>query len=158
MGKTVSMNFASVLVTITPAVTSFPSIVFAADVFLNEEEFLSEPTPDKDRAKYFASNDGATGQYIDIFARSGKRDISLIDGDEADKLAHMAMANPQPMFDMTFRYQRNDQDATEVRESFHKNCKIYNHPDRVMSNDIILKKFTFHYGDLQFLGPDGNPV
>lgn len=152
------MNFATIIATFTPTVPGFKAVSFKADVFFNEEEFLSEPQPARPRARQFMSNDGQTAQYIDNFAINGKRDISIIDGEEADALIHMANSNPQPPWNMSFRYQRNDQDSAEVREHFHQYCKFDGHPARVMSNDIVIVKFTFMYSILSILGPDGNPV
>lgn len=152
------MNLASVIAAFTPAVSSFKAVTFRSDVFFNEEEFLSEPQPLKERTRPFMSNDGNTVQYLDLFAINGKRDISIIDGEEADALIGYCMSNPQPMFNLSFRYQRNDQDATQVREQFHRDCKFLNHPVRVMSNDIVLVKFTFHYAKLSVLDANGNPV
>lgn len=153
-----SMDFASVIVTCTPKSPGLAPIVFKASSFFNEEEFLSEPQPDRDRARPFMSNDGRTGQYIDNFAKAGKRDLTIFDGPEADKLQGWAYLNPQPLFDLSFRYQRNSQDESEVRTHFHTDCKILNHPARAMSNDIAVKKFNFHYMQLAILDEAGNPV
>jgi hypothetical protein len=152
------MNFATVIAAFTPKVSGFNPITFKSAVFFNEEEFLSEPQPDKERTRYFASNDGNAGQYIDIFAVAGTRDLTLLDGPEADQLIKWAFSNPQPTFDLAFRYQRNDQTAAEVRTQFHANCKIMNHPVRALSNDIAVVRFTFHYGKYSLLGPTGQPV
>lgn len=153
-----SMNFATVIATFTPKVPGFNPIVFKANVFFNEEEFLSEPQPDRERAKLFMSNDGNAGQYIDIFAISGKRDIVIFDGPEADQLQKWAYANPQPSFDLSFTYQRNDQLATEVRTHLHTNCKFMNHPARAMSNDVTVVRFTFQYAKLSILNSAGQSV
>lgn len=152
------MNFATVIASFTPTVPGFHPITFKADTFFNEEEFLSEPQPARPRARQFMSNDGQTAQYIDNFAINGKRDITLIDGPEVDNLIHFAFSNPQPPFNFSFRYQRNDQDTAQIREHFHTYCKFENHPARVMSNDIVVVKFTLMYAKVQILGPDGNPV
>lgn len=153
-----NMNFATVIATFTPTVAGFNPVVFKAKVFFNEEEFLTEPQADKERARLFMSNDGDAGQYIDIFAIAGKRDITIFDGPESDQLQGWAYANPQPSFDFSFVYQRNDQDATEVRTHFHKNCKFMNHPARAMSNDVAVLRFTFQYAKLQILDASGSPV
>lgn len=158
MGTVTSMNFASVIATFTPHASGFSPVVFTADVFFSEEEFLSEPQPDRDRARLFMSNDGNAGQYIDIFAVSGKRDITIIDGDAADQLTHWAYHNPQPMFDLDFLYQRNDQLASEIRTQRHESCKFMNHPGRALSNDIVVVKFSFKYAKLQLLNYNGSPV
>lgn len=153
-----SMNFATVTVTMTPTTAGLAPITFSADTFFNEEEILGEAQPTKDRARPFMSNDGTTGQYIDIFAVSGKRDLTIFDGPEADKLQGWALRNPQPMFDLAFTYQRNDQDSSEVRTYLHQDCKFMNHPARVISNDIATVKFNFHYMNLSILNAAGNPV
>lgn len=152
------MDFASVLAIFTPKVGGFSPIVFKADVFFNEEEFLGEPQPDKDRARLFMGNDGETGQYIDLFAKSGKRDITIFDGAESDALQNWAYKNPQPLFDLAFTYTRNDQDASQVRTHFHTDCKTMNQPARAMSNDIAVVKFTFKYVKIAILNAAGNPV
>ncbi len=153
-----SMNFATIIMTLTPHDTNYSPLVLKSDTLFNEEEFLGEPQPDKDRTRWFASNDGVTGQYLDIFAIAGKRDLTIIDGSFADLLQNYAYANPQPMFDFDFRYQRNDQDNSQIRTHSHKDCKFTNHPARVMSNDIVVTKFTLHYGTIKILDVDGNPV
>lgn len=153
-----SMNFATVIVAFTPKASGFQPITFKAEVFFNEEEFLGEAQPDKDRARLFMGNDGNNGQYIDIFAKAGKRDLTIFDGPAADKLQRWAFSNPQPAFDFSFVYQRNDQDAASVRTHFHKNCKILNHPTRVMSNDIAVVRFNIQYAGLEILNAVGQPV
>lgn len=158
MGKQTSMNFASVIATFTPNATGFSPVVFKSDTFFNEEEFLGEPQPDRERARLFMSNDGNAGQYLDIFAISGKRDITIFDGIQADLLQHWAFNNPQPMFDLSFSYQRNDQTAAEIRTHIHYGCKFMNHPARAMSNDIVVVKFTFKYAKFEILGPTGSKI
>lgn len=155
---TTSMDFASVIATFTPKAEGLSPIVFKADVFFNEEEFLSEPQPDKDRARLFMSNDGSAGQYIDLFAIAGKRDIKIFDGDAADKLNGWAFANPQPVFDLAFLYRRNSASDSEARINMHLDCKFINHPARAMSNDIATIKFSFKYARLQILNGSGEPV
>jgi len=152
------MNFASVTAVFTPKNSALAPITIQASGFFNEDEILGEPQPDKDRAKYFASNDGVTGQYIDIFAIAGKRDLTLFDGPESDKLQGWAYANPQPLFDCAVTYQRNDQDASQRRTHLHTDCKFFNHPARVMSNDIATLKFSLHYGTLKIVDGAGNAV
>lgn len=152
------MNFATVVAIFTPKTAGLAPVTFKADVFFNEEEFLSEPQPDKDRARLFMSNDGNVGQYIDIFAIAGKRDLTIFDGVAADKLMGWAYTNPQPMFDLAFTYTRNDQDASQVRTHLHTDCKFINHPARAMSNDIAVQKFTFKYAKITPLDQSGNPV
>ena len=153
-----SMNFATAIAVITPKVPGFPPLAIQADTFFNEEEFLSEPQPTKDRARPFMANDGNTIQYIDIFAIAGKRDITLLDGPLTDQFISMAMNNPQPLFDFNFTYQRNDQDDSEIRAQNHIDCKVMNHPIRALSNDIAVVKFTLHYAKIQLLNATGNPV
>ena len=153
-----SMNFATAIAIITPKVATFPPLAIQSDTFFNEEEFLSEPQPSKDRARQFMANDGNTAQYIDIFAIAGKRDVTLLDGPLTDQFVRMAMNNPQPMFDFNFTYERNDQDASQVRAQFHSDCKVVNHPIRALSNDIAVIKFTIVYAKLQLLDASGNPV
>lgn len=153
-----SMNFASVIMTFIPKPTTFSPVIFKASVFFNEEELLSEAQPDKERARLFMSSDGQTGQYIDNFAISGKRDLSMFEGIESDLLTKWAFNNPQPMFDFSFVYQRNDQDAADIRTHYHKDCKFMNHPVRVVSNEITVVKFTFKYAKLQLLNATGQPV
>lgn len=153
-----SMSFATVLAVFTPKTAGLAPITYKADVFLNEEECLSEPQPDAERARYFAANDGNNGQYIDKYAIAGKRDLSLFDSPEADKLVKWALTNPQPMFDLAFTYKRNDQDESEVRTQMHENCKILNHPVRAVSNDVATLKFSLHYGKLSVLDASGAPV
>src|SRR4029079_3115741 len=135
---------------------SIAPITYVSSEFFNEEEWLSEPQPDKETSRQFASNDGNTVQYIDNYATTGKRDITIIDGPEADLLMHWAYLRPRPMFALAVTFQRNDQDAAEVRTYFHKDCKIVNHPARVLSNDIVVIKFTIKYGNIQLLGPSGS--
>lgn len=153
-----SMSFATLIVILTPKSAGFSPITYKADVFLNEEECLSEPQPDRERARYFAANDGNQGQYIDTYATAGKRDLSLFDGPDADKLVKWTLSNPQPLFDAAVIYKRNDQDDTQVRTQMHENCKIFNHPVRAVSNDVATLKFTLHYGKLSVLDATGNPV
>lgn len=153
-----SMNFGTAIVSITPKVAGFPPIIFQADTFFNEEEFLSEPQPSRERARQFMSNDGLTVQYIDTFAKAGKRDITIFDGPQADLLVSMANSNPQPLFDLNFTYQRNDQLASEIRAQMHYDCKILNHPIRALSNDIAVIKFSIAYGRIELLDATGNPV
>lgn len=158
MGTVTSMNFATVVAVISPKNSEFPPVTFKADGFFHEEEFLSEPQPDKDRARLFMSNDGNAGEYIDNFAISGKRDITIFDGAAADALQKMAFSNPQPIFDLSFTYSRNDQDAAEIRTHLHTDCKFMNHPARAMSNDIATVKFSFKYAKLSLTDIAGNPV
>jgi len=153
-----SMNYASVVAVFTPKSSAFSPIVYKADVLLNEEEFLGEPQPDRDRARQFMSNDGETSQYIDIFAISGKRDFSIIDSPASDQLSKWAFTNPQPLFNLEFTYQRNDQNASDVITHFHKDCKILNHPARVLSNDIVLLKFNIKYGKIIPLNASGELI
>jgi len=153
-----SMNFASVIASFTPKVSGFSPIVFKANVFFNEETFLGEPQPDGDRARLFMANDGNRGQYIDKFAVSGSRDITIFDGVEADLLQHWAYNNPQPLFDLAFVYQRNDQAASEVRTHLHTDCKFMNQPAREMSNDIAIVRFTFKYANLSIRNAIGQKV
>lgn len=153
-----SMSFATIIAIFTPKTAGLAPITYKADVFLNEEECLSEPQPDKERSRYFAANDGNQGQYIDIYAISGKRDLTIFDGPEADKLVGWALTNPQPMFDLAFTYKRNDQDDSQVRTQLHENCKFMNHPVRAVSNDVATLKFSTHYGKLSVLDAAGNPV
>lgn len=154
-----SMNFATAIAIITPKVSGFPPIAIQSNTFFNEEEFLSEPQPTKDRSRPFMSNDGETVQYIDIFAKSGKRDITLLDGPLTDLFVRMALANPQPLFDLNFSYQRNDQDASEIRQQNHIDCKVLNHPIRSLSNDIAVVKFTIHYAKIELINAaTGAPV
>lgn len=155
---TTSMNFASIIATFTPADTGFSPIVFTAETTFNEEEFLGEPQPDRERARLFMSNDGNTGQYLDIFAISGKRDLTIFDGIPSDLLQGWVYSNPQPMFDFAFVYQRNYQNSTDIRTHLHTGCKFMNHPARAMSNDVTVVKFTFKYAKLQILGPTGAPL
>lgn len=152
------MNFATAIAAITPKVAGFPPLAIQSDTFFNEEEFLSEPQPTRDRARPFMANDGQTVQYIDIFAIAGKRDITLLDGPLIDEFIGMAMSNPQPMFDLNFTYQRNDQDASQIRAQNHIDCKVMNHPIRALSNDIAVVKFTIHYAKIQLLNAAGVPV
>lgn len=153
-----SMNFASVIMTFIPRPTTFSPVIFKASVFFNEEELLGEAQPDKPRARLFMSSDGQTGQYIDNFAISGKRDLTIFDGIEADLLAKWAFNNPQPMFDFSFVYQRNDQDAADIRTQYHKDCKFLGHPVRTVSNDITVIKFNFQYAGLKVLNAAGQPL
>lgn len=153
-----SMNYASLIAAFTPSNQSLAPITYDASIFFTEEEFLGEAQPDRETSKQFASNDGNTVQYIDNYATTGKRDITLIDGPAADALMHWAYLRPRPMFSLSARFQRNDQDEAQIREYFHKDCKITNHPARVMSNDIVVIKFTIQYGNIQLLDEDGNPV
>jgi hypothetical protein len=153
-----SMNYATAIAIITPKVGGFPPLAIKADTFFNEEEFLAEPQPARDRARQFMSNDGETVQYIDIFAIAGKRDVTLLDGDLTDLFISQAMSNPQPLFDFAFTYQRNDQDASKIRTQNHIDCKIMNHPVRALSNDIAVVKFTLAYAKIQLLDFTGNPV
>lgn len=157
MGAT-SMNFATAVMVLTPKDPSLAPITVTSEGFFNEEEFLGEPQPDKERARYFADNSGNTGQYIDIFAIAGKRDLTVFDGPEADKLQKYSYSNPQPLFDCAVTYQRNDQDASQRRTHLHSDCKFVNHPARVMSNDVATLKFSLHYGKLQIVDGAGNPV
>lgn len=153
-----SMNFATVIAAFTPKVPGFPPVTFKADVFFDEEEFLGEPQPNGDRARQFMDNTGQVAQYIDRFAINGKRDLTIFDGDAADALQKMAYSNPQPMFDLSFSYQRNDQDASSVITHRHTDCKFMNHPARAMSKDIAVVKFTFAYAKVQPLDAIGNLV
>ena len=158
MGEVFSLNFASVVATFTPKDESVKPITLKADVFWNEDQMLSEPTPDKPRAKYFASNDGKTGQYIDIFAKSGTRDCMLMDSLEAEKLIAWAMSNPQPLFDFSFFYKRNDQEDTEARTQIHYDCKFLGHPARVPANDVVIIRFNFQYANMDTLDAEGVPI
>lgn len=158
MSKVFSLNFASVVATFTPKDSSIQPIVFKADVFYTEEQMLSEPAPNAERAKYFAANDGQTGQYIDRFAKDGKRDLTIMDSLEAEKLIAWAMANPQPLFDLSFFYKRNDQEASEARTQIHYGCKFMGHPARIPSNDVVSIKFTFNYANMDTLDANGQPI
>ncbi len=158
MSKVFSLNFASVVATFTPKDSSVQPITFKADVFFNEGEMLSEPAANVERAKYFAANDGQTGQYVDIFAKSGKRDITLMDSLEAEKLIAWAMSNPQPLFDLSFYYKRNDQEASEARTQMHYDCKFLGHPARIPGNDSVVIKFSFNYANMDTLDASGNPI
>lgn len=153
-----SMSFASVKVTITPHDASYPPIFFGADGTYTEEEFLSEPQPNSDRAKLFMGNDGESHQYIDRYAIDGKRDLTIFDSPITDALDRMALANPQPEFDLDFQYQRNYQDDNEIRSYRHEGCKFMNQPGRGMNNSVATKKYTFMYAKLLKLDATGVPV
>lgn len=156
--KVFSLNFASVVATFTPKKSGIQPVVLKADVFWTDDQMLSEPTPDKERAKYFASNDGKTGQYIDMFAKSGKRDCMLMDSTNTEKLIAWAMSNPQPLFDFSFFYLRNDADQSEARTQLHTNCKFLTHPARIPSNDVVSIRFNFQYANLDTLDANGVPI
>lgn len=159
MGAVTSMNFATVIVSVIPKnSTAFPPVVFQADGFFHEEEFLGEPQPDMDRARLFMSNDGVAGQYIDRFAKTGKRDLTIFDGPVADALQKMAYSNPQPTCDISVSYQRNDQDAAQRRTHLHTDCKFMNHPARALNNDVATVKFNFKYANLQIQTGTGESV
>lgn len=158
MEKVFSLNFASVVATFTPKKSGITPIVLKADVFWTDDEMLGAPTPDKPRAKYFASNDGKTGQYIDIFAISGNRTCKLMDSLNTEKLIAWAMSNPQPLFDFSFFYLRNDADESEARTQLHKDCKFLAHPIRTISNDVVSIEFNFQYASIQTLDANGVPI
>lgn len=158
MGKVFSLNFASVVATFTPKDAGIQPIVFKADVFYTEEQMLSEPQPDAERAKLFMANDGQTGQYIDRFAKSGKRDLTIMDSLEAEKLIAWAMTNPQPLFDFSFFYKRNDLAAEEARTQAHYACKFLGHPARIPSNDVVSIRFNFQYANMDTLDANGKPI
>lgn len=153
-----SLNFASVVATFTPKDPSVPQIVFKADVFYTEDQMLSEPAPANPRAKYFPSNDGNAGQYIDRFEKSGTRDLMIVDCLESEKLIAWAMSNPQPLFDFSFYYKRNDQRAEEARTQIHYNCKFLGHPARVPDNNTVSIKFNFNYANMDTLDANGQPI
>lgn len=157
-GNVSSLNFASVIATFTPKDPKKAPIVYKADVFYTEEQMLSEPTPNAPRSKYFAANDGETGQWIDRFAIDGQRDLILMDGIETEKLIAFAMSNPQPLFDFSFFYKRNDQSAEEARTQLHKGCKFLNHPARIPSNDVVTIRFSLGYAKIQTLDANGQPI
>lgn len=158
MEKVFSLNFASVVATFTPKKSGIQPIVLKADVFWTDDEMLGKPIPDKPRAKYFASNDGKTGQYIDMFAKSGNRTAKLMDSLNTEKLISWANTNPQPLFDFSFFYLRNDSDQSEARTQFHKDCKFLEHPVRVISNEVVSIEFLFQYALLQTLDANGVPL
>lgn len=154
----ISLNFASVIATFMPKNSSIAPIIFKADVFYQEDQMLSEPQPNKERAMLFSSNDGESGQWVDIFSKAGKRDLTLIDGLETEKLITWAMSNPQPLFNLAFFYKRNDQDASEARTQMHYECKFLGHPMRIPSNDVVSIRFNFGYAKIDTLDANGRPL
>lgn len=153
-----SMDYATAIAILTPKDPSLAPIAMKADTFFHEEEFLGELQPDMDRARLFMSNDGQTGQYVDRYAITGKRDITLIEGVLTDAMQSWALRNPQPMFDLSFSYQRNSQDASTVVTHMHYGCKTMNHPAKALSNDIVVIKFTIKYSSFAMLNAAGQPI
>jgi len=153
-----TIEFATIIGTLTPRDTSIPPIQFASDTTFDEEEFLGEPQPAKERGRRFMSNDGERSTVIQRYASNGKRDVTLFDGIFSDQLIGWAQKNPTVYFNFMFQYKRNIEGTEDVRKHFHKNCFIENTPARAMSNEIAVIKFTMNYEKLQLQDQNGNPL
>lgn len=159
MPASTSMNFASIIATLTPRNSAFSPIQFRADTTWDEEEWLGEPQPAKERGRRFMSNDGQRSVTIHRFASNGTRDFSMIDGPEADQLIGWAQQNPTVHFDMVFTYQRDEVDGTSIRTQKMFDCFVQNTPARALSNDVVVTKFTINYNQLSVINSQtGNPV
>lgn len=151
------MNFASTIVTATPKAGGAP-IQYTSDTTWNEEDFLGEAQADKERGKQFVGNDGETFQTIHRYSSSGKREVTLLDGEVADALTGWAQQNPTIHFDFVFQFQRIENDASSIRRHVHTDCFIENTPARVMNNETATIKFMMKYGKLSVQDGSGNPV
>lgn len=159
MAASSSMNFASLIATLTPRTPGLAGIQFKADTTWDEEEWLGEPQPAKERGKRFMSNDGRRSVTVHRFASNGTRDFSMIDGPEADQLIGWAQQNPTIHFDLDFVYQRNEIDVTQIRRQTMTDCFVQNTPARALNNDIVIVKFTVNYGSLTvYDNSTGQPV
>lgn len=152
------LNFGTIIATLTPKDSSVAPIQYKADTTWDEEEFLGEPQPAKERGRRFMSNDGEYSQVVLRYASNGKREFQVFDDDIADQLISWAQRNPTVVFDLAFRYQRDGADASAIRTQFHSDCFFENTPARVLSNDVACVKFTLNYGKLSVLDANGNPV
>jgi hypothetical protein len=153
------LNFATILATLTPLDDSISPIQYKADSTLDEEEFLSDAQPAKERGRRFVGNDGKTSTTIKRFASNGTRDFQVFDGAIADQLISWAQRNPTVDFDFDFSYQREEQDESSVRIQRHINCFFENTPIRTLSNDIAVVKFTVNYEQLALIDSStGQPV
>lgn len=154
-----SMNFASIIATLTPRKSGVAPIQFRADTTWDEEEWLGEPQPAKERGRRFMSNDGQRSVTIHRFASNGTREFSMIDGPEADQLIGWAQQNPTIHFDLDFSYQRDENDGTSIRKQVMRDCFIQNTPARALNNDVVVVKFTINYNSLVVQDAQtGNPV
>lgn len=154
----ITIEFASIIGNFTPRDTSISPIQYTSETTSDEEEFLGEPQPAKERGRRFMSNDGQRSTVIQRYASNGKRDITLFDGPFADQLISWAQRNPTVFFDFMFQYKRNIEGTEDIRKHYHKDCYIENTPARAISNDIAVIKFTLNYAKLQLQDQDGNPL
>lgn len=153
-----TLEFATIIGTFIPRDSSVSPIQYTAETTFDEETFLGEPQPVKERGRRFMSNDGEISNVIQRYASNGKRDISVFDGIFSDQLTGWAQRNPTVYFDFTFQYKRNLNGVTDIRKHFHKDCYIENTPAREISNEIAIIKFTINYGKLQLQDQNGKPL
>jgi len=153
-----TLEFATIIVTLIPRDTSIGPVQYASDTTFDEEEFLGEPQPAKERGRRFMSNDGNKSTVIQRYASNGKREATIFDGIIADSLISWAQRNPTVYFDYIFQYQRNIEGTQDIRKHVHTDCFIENTPGRAMSNDIAVIKFMLNYGKFQIQDQDGNPL
>jgi len=153
-----NINFGTIIGTLTPKDSSIKPISYQAETTSDEETFLSEPQPAKERGRRFMSNDGNKSQVILRYASNGKRDLVVFDDTIADQLISWAQKNPTVIFDFDFRYMRDHQGSQVVRNQFHEDCYFENTPAREMSNDIATIKFSLNYAKLSITDANGNPL
>ncbi len=153
------MNFGTIIATFTPLDNSIAPIQYQADTTFDEEEFLSEPQPAKERGRRFMSNNGFDSTTIHRYASNGTRDFSVFDGPIAKQLEGWAEQNPTVHFNLDFSYQLEEQDSASIVIQRHLDAFFSNTPARVISNDVAVIKFTLNYGKLQNIdGATGQPV
>lgn len=152
-----NLQFATILATFTPQDGS-PPIQLQSQTWFDEEEFLGETQPAKERGRRFMSTNGVYSQVIQRYATNGKRDITVFDMPQCDQLVSIAQRNPYPIFDFAFRYQREQSDVTSIRVHYHWDCFIENTPFRAISNEIAVVKFTINYGRVQLQDGNGAPI
>jgi len=152
------LNFATIIVTLTPKDSAVAPVQYQADTTMDEEDILSEPQPDKERGRRFMANDGVNSQVIQRYASNGKRDFMVFDSAIADQLTSWAQRNPTVYFDYDFQYQADEQDVTTIRKQVHSDCFFENTPARVINNEVAGIKFTMNYGKLQIQDANGNAL
>ena len=153
-----NINFATIIATLTPKDNSIKPIQYKADTTFDEETFLSEPQPAKERGRRFMSNDGNQSQVIQRYASNGKRDLSVFDDSISDLMIGWAQKNPTVYFDLSFRYARENQSVQTIRNQVHTDCFFENTPARELSNEIAIIKFTFNYAKLSITDANGVPL
>jgi hypothetical protein len=140
-----NIDFATLLLTITPKKAGANPLAFRSEVVYNEGEILGDIQLKRDLGERFMAGDGESSTTVHNYARNGQRDLTLMDGDEAEALQGFINQNPIVHFDFDFQYYRVEQDASKIRIQRHRNCFIRNLPVRVVTPDGVTLKFTIDF-------------